>query len=84
MQLTAENTSDWLGRTAEREIPVTADLIDRFVLLSGDNSAIHVDDAAARARGFRGRVAHGMLLGSLVSAVIGTELPGHIGVLQEA
>ena len=66
-----------------RSVPITADLIDRFVDLSGDHSAIHVDDRAAQERGFRGRVAHGMLLGSLVSALVGTELPGDSGVLQQ-
>lgn len=71
------------ARTVTRTVPITAELIDRFVDLTGDRSAIHVDDEAARERGFRGRVAHGMLLGSLVSALLGTELPGDNGVLQQ-
>jgi 3-hydroxybutyryl-CoA dehydratase len=71
------------ARTVTRRVPITAELIDNFVRLSGDDSAIHVDDRAARERGFRGRVAHGMLLGSLVSALVGTELPGDAGVLQQ-
>jgi 3-hydroxybutyryl-CoA dehydratase len=74
---------DWVGRTARRQCSVTADMLDRFVELSGDRSPIHVDDAAARLRGFERRVAHGMLLGSLVSSVIGMELPGAKGVLHE-
>jgi 3-hydroxybutyryl-CoA dehydratase len=73
----------WTGRSAERTFAISAGLIDRFVDLSRDNSPIHEDDEFARARGFRGRVAHGMLLGSLLSSVVGTELPGAAGVLQE-
>lgn len=74
--------SQWLGRKAERTVRITTELVDQFVDLSGDNSPIHVSDEAARAHGFQGRVAHGMLLGALLSNVIGTELPGANGVLQ--
>ncbi|MCC6862405.1 MAG: hypothetical protein IT158_27765 [Bryobacterales bacterium] len=75
---------DWLGKTVERRVAVTPELIDRFVALSGDSSSIHVDDGFARERGFRTRIAHGLLIGSLLSALVGTELPGHAGVLQQA
>jgi 3-hydroxybutyryl-CoA dehydratase len=73
----------WLGRTARRTIRVTPEMHDQFTTLSGDTSAIHVNAAAARERGFRDRVVHGMHLAALVSAVIGTELPGDDGVLQQ-
>lgn len=56
--------------------------IDQFALLSGDTSAIHVSAGSAAERGFGGRVVHGLLLGSWVSSVIGTRLPGDCGVLQ--
>jgi len=58
-------------------------MVDRFVALSGDSSPIHVSDDAARQQGFERRVVHGMLLGSLVSALVGVELPGERGVIQE-
>lgn len=74
---------EWLGKSARRTCAIRAELVDRFVEVSGDSSPLHVDDAAARAAGYRGRVVHGMLLGSLVSSVIGTQLPGEVGVLQE-
>ncbi len=74
---------DWLGKSARRTCEITAELVDRFVELSGDFSPLHVEDQAGRAVGYRGRVVHGMLLGSLVSSVIGTQLPGRFGVLQE-
>ena len=75
--------SDWLGRTAERHLRIAPELLEAFVAVSGDSSPIHVTDTAAIARGFRRRVVHGMLLGALVSAVIGTELPGPPSVRQE-
>lgn len=73
---------DWIGRTATRRVRVTAELIDDFVRVSGDNSPIHVSAEAAEQRGLKERVAHGMLLGALVSGLVGTELPGAAGLLQ--
>ena len=56
--------------------------VDKFIDVSGDSSGIHLDHAFAVARGYSGRVAHGVLLGSFISAVIGTKLPGNSGELQ--
>jgi acyl dehydratase len=71
-----------LGEEASRTFAVTAELVDGFARLSGDVSPIHVDVETARARGFEERVAHGALLGALVSSVVGTELPGARGLLH--
>lgn len=43
--------------------------IDRFADLTGDRFAIHIDDAAAQALGFPGRVAHGLLVLSLIDGL---------------
>jgi 3-hydroxybutyryl-CoA dehydratase len=72
-----------VGRCAVRTTVVTAEQVDRFIALSNDTSPLHVDPAFARAHHFKGRLVHGQLLGALVSGVIGTELPGAAGVLQE-
>ncbi|PSL17216.1 MaoC family dehydratase [Shimia abyssi] len=50
-------------------VTVTGEAIDRFADLSGDRFAIHMDDDAARAKGFPGRVAHGLLVLSLVDGL---------------
>ncbi len=71
-----------VGTTARRTTALSSSLLTSFVALSGDTSPIHVDDEVARARGFRRRVVHGLLLSALVSGVIGTELPGPAGTLQ--
>lgn len=65
-----------VGTTASITIDITAALIDRFAESVGDDNPIHMDDAAARALGFSGRVAHGMSYASFVSTLIGTKLPG--------
>jgi 3-hydroxybutyryl-CoA dehydratase len=77
------NPESWIGRRATRKVAMTTALIDRFAAISGDSSPLHMDASFARACGFRGRVAHGELLGALISGLIGTELPGARGVLQE-
>lgn len=48
-----------------------------FAEVSTDHNPVHLDDAYARDTIFEGRIAHGMLTASLISAVIGEQLPGH-------
>src|SRR3990170_4998197 len=47
-----------------------------FAAVTGDLNPSHTDEAFAEATPFHGRVAHGMLTSSLISAVLGTKLPG--------
>lgn len=49
---------------------VTARDIDDFVSLTGDAHPLHVDGAAARAAGFEGRVAHGVLGLALATGLV--------------
>ena len=57
---------DWF-RTST--LTITADQIDRFADLTGDRFEIHMSDEQGRAHGFRGRVAHGLLVLSLVDGL---------------
>jgi 3-hydroxybutyryl-CoA dehydratase len=50
--------------------------IDAFARISGDDNPAHVDAAWASASRLGGRVVHGMLTAGLISAVLGTLLPG--------
>ncbi len=45
--------------------------------MSTDRNPVHLDDDYAHDTIFEGRIAHGMLTASLISAVIGEQLPGH-------
>lgn len=65
-----------VGETASLNIDITPALIDRFAELTGDCNPIHMDADAARALGFRDRVAHGMSYSCFLSTLIGTRLPG--------
>lgn len=52
---------------------VTDQLIRKFAELSGDYNAIHLDEEFARTTRFGRRIAHGMLSGAFISAVLGNE-----------
>lgn len=50
-------------------IEVTEAMIDTFAAMTGDRFEIHMDEAAARRHGFAGRVAHGLLVLSLIDGL---------------
>ena len=47
-----------------------------FSEISGDKNPVHLDDEFAAQTQFKKRLVHGMLTAGLISAVLGTELPG--------
>ena len=51
------------------QILITAELIDSFAEMTGDKFEIHMSDDAAKKHGFPGRVAHGLLVLSLVDGL---------------
>lgn len=51
--------------------------IEMFAEVSTDHNPVHLDEAYAQDTIFEGRIAHGMMTASLISAVIGEQLPGH-------
>jgi 3-hydroxybutyryl-CoA dehydratase len=65
-----------LGTRAKRTRTITEDDIERFAEVSGDHNPLHLDAAYAAQTIFGERVAHGFLTASLISAIIGNDLPG--------
>ena len=65
-----------VGQSAEITRVVGSADIEAFAAVSGDDNPVHMDEAYARTTTFGGRIAHGMLAASYVSAVLGTRLPG--------
>jgi 3-hydroxybutyryl-CoA dehydratase len=47
-----------------------------FAGASGDHNAVHLNEAFAQTTPFKGRIAHGMLTASIISAAIAGHLPG--------
>jgi len=52
---------------------ITDALIRAFAEISGDHNPIHLDEEFARGTRFGRRIAHGMLSGAFISAVLGQE-----------
>lgn len=52
---------------------VTDELVRKFADVSGDYNPIHLDEEFAKTTRFGRRIAHGMLSGAFISAVLGTE-----------
>jgi 3-hydroxybutyryl-CoA dehydratase len=52
---------------------ITDEVIRAFAELSGDYNPIHLDEEFAKATRFGRRIAHGMITGALISAVLGNE-----------
>ena len=65
-----------IGDRASRTKTIEDKDIRQFAEVSGDTNSVHLDDEAAAKSVFGRRVAHGMLTASLISAVLGNELPG--------
>lgn len=53
---------------------VTDELVRAFADLSGDYNPIHLDEEFATTTRFGRRIAHGMLSGAFISAVLGYEM----------
>lgn len=65
-----------VGDEADFTKTVTEADVTLFAGITGDFNPAHVNEEAARRGRFGGRIAHGMLTAGLVSAVLGTRLPG--------
>lgn len=65
-----------VGMMANFSKTITEADIVLFVGVSGDNNAIHTNEEFASKTIFNGRIAHGMLSASVISAAIANKLPG--------
>ena len=65
-----------VGMEASYVKNITAEDIDAFAVLSGDDNPIHLDEDFASRSIFKKRIAHGILTASFISTVLGTRLPG--------
>jgi 3-hydroxybutyryl-CoA dehydratase len=65
-----------VGETDSLSRTITAADVDAFAALSGDQNPIHLDEAYAAKTRFGRRIAHGMLVASYISTLLGTKFPG--------
>jgi len=64
------------GKTFSKTVILDRDKVLAFVEATGDKNPVHLDEEAARALGFKGCIAHGMLSGSFFSALFANDFPG--------
>ena len=65
-----------VGMAATVSRTITETDLRNFSGVSGDTNPMHLNEEFARKTPFGGCIVHGMLTASLISAVIGTKLPG--------
>lgn len=66
----------YIGQTASLKKKFQTKDVEAFAQLSMDYNPIHLDPIYAEKGMFEKRIIHGFLVGSLISAVFGTQLPG--------
>jgi 3-hydroxybutyryl-CoA dehydratase len=71
---TIEDLAPGMSARMTKEVS-QADIV-MFAEVSGDKNPVHLDADYAASTPFGGRIAHGMLSASLISAVIANQLPG--------
>ena len=65
-----------VGMTATFAKTITEADIILFAGASGDNNAMHINEEFAKGTPFGGRIAHGFLTASVISAAVANRLPG--------
>ncbi len=66
----------YVGLTHNYSQVIDDKLVRAFAELTGDRNPIHLDDDIARKSRFGQRVAHGAILFSMISKVLGMDMPG--------
>ena len=65
-----------IGDNASMTKTFTDEDVRKFAAISGDSNPVHLEEDYAAQTQFKKRIAHGMLTAGLISAVLGTILPG--------
>ncbi|MBC7421814.1 MAG: MaoC family dehydratase [Bdellovibrio sp.] len=69
-----DRSSRGVGFKASTTVQVTDKMVRQFAEMSGDFNPIHIDDAYASTTRFKKRIAHGMILGALVSRFLNEKI----------
>ena len=66
----------YIGQSASLKKVFKSDEVTDFAVLTSDTNPIHIDAEYAKQSIFGRKIVHGFFVGSLISAVFGTKLPG--------
>lgn len=78
MMLPERKTFDQIQIGEKASLSKTISEADIYIFagITGDFNPLHINQEYAKTTMFKGRVAHGILTAGLISAVLGTRLPG--------
>lgn len=68
--------SFYVGQSEEYVKKFTEKEVELYAQITGDYNYVHMDEEKAKKSFFKGRIVHGQLVGGLISALLGTKLPG--------
>lgn len=67
----------YVGQSFTKRFHVEEEMGAKFAALSQDFNPVHLDEEFANKTQFKGKIAHGMLVASFISGVIGNDFPGN-------
>ncbi|MEY8337801.1 MaoC family dehydratase [Lachnospiraceae bacterium 62-35] len=73
----------FIGDTAFMEKTFYRDDVEAFASLTGDRSRLHLDEEFSRGQWFGRPIIHGVLAASLISTIMGMQLPGEGTIFME-
>ena len=71
-----------IGHAESFEVKVTEEMMKMFCQISGDVNPLHCDSEFARSKGYRDKVAYGMLTATFLSTLAGVWLPGEKSLIH--
>jgi len=75
--------SFYIGQSEEYIKKFTQEDVELYAKITGDYNYMHMDEEKAKKSFFKNRIVHGQLVGGLISALIGTKLPGDGNIYLE-
>ena len=72
-----------IGQKETFEAKITEQMLEGFRNITNDLNPLHADEDYARAAGYDGRVAYGMLTAAFMSTLAGVYLPGERSLIKE-
>lgn len=71
-----------VGMASCRSYDFTEQRVESFAVLVDDHAPVHADAKFAERQGFAGRIVHGLFAQSIISGMLGEEVPGPKSVIN--